>query len=119
MRSQLLTVLGLMLVFVGSGAAQSPASIPLGLKGLKPHEIVDRVLDERERLQLSEDQVTRLEAWHIAVLDERHRFEHEGGKPHQTRHVPMISRQAAFDSTIVVLTAPQRERLATLYTVRP
>lgn len=119
MRSRFLPLLGLVLFFTVPGAAQAPGPVPPGLKGLKPHEIVDRVLDERDRLQLSEAQITRLETWHVAVLDERHRFEHQGGKPHETRHVAMINQQTAFDSTVAVLTPAQRETLATLFARRP
>lgn len=120
MRFYLLTVVGLSLIVAASAAAQASAPIPPGLKDYKPHQIVERILDKKVDLALSEDQVTRLTAFHERVADEPHRFKHDPTKkPHDVTHVPMISAQQAFDSTSALLTAQQREKLPTLFGKRP
>jgi len=95
-------------------------TIPPGLAKLKPHEIVEQVLNKKADLSLSDDQVTRLTAWHERVADEPHRFKHDPTRrTHDVTHVPMIRRQAAFDSTAAILTLGQRERLAILFASHP
>lgn len=95
-------------------------TIPPGLSGRKPHEIVEQVLNKKSDLALSEDQVARLTAWHEQVADEPHRFKHDPTrKPHDVTHVPMVGRQEAFDSTIAILTAAQRQKLGSLFANRP
>lgn len=115
-----LPLLGLLLAVATSGAGQSPTPIPAGLKGAKPYEVVEQVLNKRTELALSDDQVLRLTTWHERVADEPHRFKHDPTKkPHDVTHVPMIGRQEAFDSTVAILNPAQRAQLATLFAKRP
>jgi ATP-dependent Clp protease ATP-binding subunit ClpA len=95
-------------------------TIPPGLSGHKPHEIIEQVLNKKADLALSEDQVARLTAWHEQVADEPHRFKHDPTKkPHDVTHVPMIGRQEAFDTTVAILTPAQRQQLGSLFAKRP
>lgn len=92
------------------------AGMPPGLRDLKPHELVEHVLNEKTALGLSTIQVTQLTDWHETVADEPHRFKHDRStKPQSTRHLAMIGREAAFDSTIALLTPAQGAQLATLF----
>lgn len=120
MRFRLLAILGLLVGYAAPATGQASPTIPPGLKGLKPHEVVEQVLNKKADLALSDDQVTRLTAWHERVADEPHRFKHDPTrKPHDVTHVPMISRRAAFDGTVAILTPAQREQLGTLFAKRP
>ena len=120
MRSRFLAALGLTLLLATPAGAQAQAKIPPGLDGLKPHEVVEQVLNKKVDLALSDDQVSKLTALHERVADEPHRFKHDPTKkPHDVTHVPMISRQTAFDSTIAVLTPAQRDKLTSLFAKRP
>ena len=120
MRFRRLAVLGLTLLAATPVAAQASAKIPPGLKDYKPHQIVERVLDKKVDLALSGDQVTNLTALHERVADEPHRFKHDPTKkPHEVTHVPMISAQQAFDSTMALLTPEQRAKVTTLFGKRP
>lgn len=95
-------------------------TIPPGLANLKPHEIVEQVLNRKADLSLSDEQVARLTAWHERVADEPHRFKHDPTRrTHDVTHVPMLRRQAAFDSTVAILTLGQREQLASLFARQP
>ncbi len=119
MTSRSLMLCGLFLAAVPA-AAQGPTPIPPGLASAKPHEVVERVLNKRADLALSEPQVVQLTAWHELVADEPHRFKHDRtNKPQSTRHLPMIGRQTAFDSTAAILTPSQRSQLATLFAGMP
>lgn len=82
--------------------------IPAGLRAGKPHEVVERILRERGKLGLSEAQVAELESLHVLIRDEKHQYAHRGGKPHQTRHQRMITRQQAFADALAVLSPEQR-----------
>jgi hypothetical protein len=82
--------------------------VPAALQGLKPHVIVERVLAERERLALSDDQARQLDELHVMIRDEKHRYTHEGGKPHQTTHQQMVTRSQAFADAMAILTPDQR-----------
>jgi hypothetical protein len=84
--------------------------VPAALQGLKPHVIVERVLAERERLALSGDQARQLEELHVMIRDEKHRYTHEGGKPHQTTHQQMVTRSQAFADAMAILTPDQRRQ---------
>lgn len=82
--------------------------VPAALQSVKPHVVVERVLAERERLALSGDQVRQLEELHLTIRDEKHRYAHEGGKPHQTTHQRMVTRSQAFADAMAILTPDQR-----------
>ena len=119
MRFHLFAVLGLTLFAAASATAQATHTIPPGLQGYKPHQIIERVLDKKVELALSGDQVTNLTALHERVADEPHRFKHDPTKKsHDVTHVPMISSRHVFDSTMAILTPGQREKVATLFPKR-
>jgi hypothetical protein len=82
--------------------------VPAALQGLKPHVIVERVLAQRKQLALSDDQVRQLEELHLMIRDEKHRYTHQGGKPHLTTHQQMVTRSQAFGDAMAILTPDQR-----------
>jgi hypothetical protein len=88
------------------------SKVPSSLEGLKPHEIVQVFSAEAEALELSEDQMHDLQALHIAVRDEPHRYTRMGppGKAHQHQMMePMISKRRAYNDAMSRLTPEQRE----------
>lgn len=101
------------------GAARADLPLPAGLRSLRPHQVVQQIMARREALSLSDEQFARLDDLTIAIRGERHTFIHRGGKPHRTRHVPMTSRQEAFDRAVAVLTPEQQERLEGLFPAVP
>jgi hypothetical protein len=120
MSIRFLAILGLFAGYAAPAGPQTESAIPPWLKHLKPHEIVEQVLNKKAELGLSENQVTRLTVWHESVADEPHRFKHDPAKkPHDVTHVPMVSRQEAFDSTVAILTPAQRGKLAVLFGTIP
>jgi len=111
------TLIGLsaaLLVATSAGASAYPP-VPKALKELKPYQVVEQVMAQRVALQLSEQQVARLDQISRAVRTEKHRFAHLGGKPHTMRHRPMISRRKAFASAMAVLGPEQQERAQALF----
>jgi hypothetical protein len=82
--------------------------VPPALQDVKPHEIVERMLAERERLALGDDQVRELEELHVMIRDEKHRYAHRGGKPHETAHQQMVTRSQAFADALAILSPDQR-----------
>lgn len=88
------------------------SQVPSSLERLKPHEIVQVFSAEAEALELSESQMHDLEALHIAVRDEPHRYTRRGppGKTHQNQLMePMISKRRAYNDALSYLTAEQQE----------
>lgn len=88
------------------------SKVPPSLEGLKPHEIVQVFSAEAEALELSEDQMHDLQALHLAVRDEPHRYTRKGppGKAHQHQMMePMISKRRAYNDALSYLTAEQQE----------
>jgi len=107
------TMLGLtaaLLTGAASGFGATPPE-PEAFKSLKPHQVLEQFLARRDQLKLTDQQVARLDALHLTVLNEKHQFTHRGGKPHRTRHVRMISRREAFGRAVAVLTPEQQERI--------
>ncbi len=100
-------------------AARTDVPVPAGLRSLRPHQVVEQIMARREALSLSDEQFARLDDLTIAIRGEKHGFIHRGGKPHRTRHVPMISRQEAFDRATAVLTPDQQARLGWLFPGAP
>ena len=100
-------------------AARADLPVPAGLRSLRPHQVVERIMARREALSLSDAQFARLDDLTIAIRGEKHSFIHRGGKPHRTRHLPMISRQEAFDRAAAVLTPDQQVRLGWLFPGAP
>ena len=88
------------------------SQVPSSLEGLKPHEIVQAFSAEAEALELSEDQMHDLQALHLAVRDERHRYTSRtpAGKAHRYQMMePMISKRRAYNDAMSYLTPEQRE----------
>jgi Spy/CpxP family protein refolding chaperone len=102
----------------GTARAQAQ-NAPEGLESLKPHEVVEQVLNFRDRLALTDEQIVKLNELHITVRDERHQYSHGGGKPHITKHQAMITRGQAYADAMAILTPAQREQAITLLTTLP
>jgi len=109
----LITLSAAVLLAVPAGAVSPP--VPPGLTSLKPYQIVEQIMVQREVLSLTADQFVRLDAISVAVRAEKHRWVHRGGKPHLTRHVTMISRPQAFAQAMAVLTINQQRLLTSLF----
>jgi Spy/CpxP family protein refolding chaperone len=102
------------------GVARAQAqNAPTELKSLKPHEVVEQVLNFRDRLALTDEQVAQLNELHITVRDEKHQYSHTGGKPHVTTHQAMITRGQAYADAMAILTPEQREQAVSLLTTLP
>ena len=90
-------------------------AVPPSLDALKPHEIVEAFVAERESLGLSEQQVRDLTALHIAVRDEAHRYTrkaHGAKGPEHMMMEPMITKRRAYNDALSYLTADQQARAA-------
>ena len=96
------TVLGLTAVLlVGTAvAARADGPVPPAFKSLRPYQVVEQIMAQREVLSLTDRQFARLDDLTIAIRTEQHSFTHQGGKPHNTQHVPMITRQQAYDEAL-------------------
>src|SRR5687767_2355316 len=70
--------------------------LPARFQSVKPHRIVEEILRERKKLGLSEAQTKQLDELHVMIRDEKHRYSHNGGKPHKTEHQQMVTREQAF-----------------------
>jgi hypothetical protein len=94
------------------------SKVPASLGGLKPHEIVQAFAAEAAALELGQNQVEDLEALHVAVRDESHRYTMRGapGKAHMNRVMePMISRRRAYNDALSYLTPDQQGRAFKLF----
>ena len=110
------TVIGLAAVLLATAAtARAELPVPASFSSLKPYQVVELLMAEREVLGITDQQFTALDQVSLEIRNERHQFVHRGGKPHRTRHVPMISRQQAFDRALALLTPAQQERVQYLY----
>jgi len=88
------------------------ATVPASLESLKPHQIVQVFVLERQALALTDDQVKELDAMHIAIRDEPHRYTartHGAKGPRHLMMEPMISKRRAYNDALSVLTPDQRE----------
>ena len=85
--------------------------VPPALDGFKPHEIVQVVAAEREKLKLTAEQVAQLDSLHVAVRDEPHKYvkgQHgPKGPPHKMME-PMISQRRAYNDALSYLTKDQQ-----------
>ena len=99
-------------------APEGQGSAP-NLGGLQPHEVPQQVLSLRGELGLTDEQVSELNELHVAIRDERHRYSHSGGKPHNTVHQAMITREQAYVDAMAVLTPEQRPKAIELLTTLP
>jgi len=102
----------LLAVLAVPGAAQD--AVPASLDDLKPHEVVEAVVSEAQSLALTGEQTRRLDSLHLAVRDERHKWERlPNRKAHQRfRMKPMVSARKAYSGAMGILTPPQRARVA-------
>ena len=102
-----------LLAVVIQSPAQAQRPVPQSLESYKPHEIVEAVISEGGTLELTGDQVQRLNDLHVSVRDERHRWaEAPGNKAHHAvRMEPMMSQQRAYTDALAILTPWQRSRL--------
>lgn len=113
------TVLGLTaaLLLGVTAIARADGPVPQALRSLKPYRVVEQIMAQREVLSLTDQQFARLDDLTIAIRTEKHSFTHQGGKPHNTQHVPMITRQQAYDEALAVLTPEQQARLESMYLI--
>jgi hypothetical protein len=103
---------------ISAPAAAAQNEVPAALRDLKPHQIVEAVMAEREALGLTIVQERKLDSMHLAIRSETHRYRTtpSPGKAHRnTRMQPMISDQKAFDEALAVLTPEQRGRAITRF----
>src|SRR5512143_1669592 len=107
------SVLGLAtaLLIAAAVPARADGPVPRAFKGLKAYQIVEQVMAQRELLSLTDEQFARLDDLSTAIRTEKHRFTHQGGKPHFTQHVPMTTQQEAYDRALAILTPDQRVRV--------
>ena len=110
------TVLGLAaaLLLTATTTARADGPVPQTLRGLKPHQVVEQVMAQREMLSLTDEQFARLDDLSIAIGTEKHSFTHQGGKPHSTQHVPMVIRRQAYEQAMAILTPDQQARFEAL-----
>jgi Spy/CpxP family protein refolding chaperone len=113
------TVFGLTAALLLGATASAPADgpVPQALRSFKPYQVVEQIMVQREVLSLTDQQFARLDDLTIAIRTEKHSFTHQGGKPHSTQHVPMITRQQAYDEALAVLTPDQQAQLESLYLI--
>jgi len=111
------TILGLTAVLLAGATtvASADGPVPQTFRSLKPYQVVEQIMALHEVLSLSDEQFARLDDLSIAIRTEKHRFTHKGGKPHETRHVPMVTRQQAYDKALAVLTPDQQARMEALF----
>lgn len=109
------TLLGLAALLLATAApARADGPVPRSLKNLKPYQVVEQVMAQRQVLGLTDQQFNRLDDLSTAIGTEKHRFTHQGGKPHVTQHVTMITRQQAYDRAMAILSPDQRTRFEAL-----
>lgn len=90
-------------------------AVPTSLQDLKPHEIVEAFMAERGKLGLSAEQVRDLEALHVAVRDEPHRYTrkaHGARGPEHMMMEPMTTKRRAYNDALSYLTGEQQDRAA-------
>lgn len=111
------TILGVaaFLLAGATTAARADGPVPQTFRSLKPYQVVEQIMALREVLSLSDEQFGRLDDLSIAIRTEKHRWTHEAGKPHFVQHVPMVTRQQAYDKVLAVLTPEQQARIEALF----
>ena len=95
--------------------ARAEGPVPLALKSFKPYQVVEQIMAQRQVLSLTDVQFVRLDDLSQAIRNEKHRFTHQGGKPHITQHLPMVTQQQAYDRALAILTPDQQARLEALF----
>ena len=111
------SVIGLTAVLLTSavGVSRAGPPVPAAFKSLKPYQVIEQIMVQREWLSITDPQFGTLDSISLVVRNEKHQFAHQGGKPHNTQHVPMISRGKAFAMALAVLTPEQQERVRYLF----
>lgn len=99
----------LLLALSTPAAAQS--DVPAALRSLKPHQIIEAVMAERERSAFTDTQVQWLDSLHTAIRKEPHRYEGPAPGIYQYRMRPMVSRSRAYADAISILTPEQRAQV--------
>ncbi len=102
-------------LLLSTAAARADGPVPKTLRSLKPYQVVEQIMAAREILSLTDEQFARLDDLSVAIRTEKHRFTHQGGKPHVTQHVPMVTQQEAYDKALAVLTPDQQARFEVLF----
>jgi hypothetical protein len=93
-------------------------TVPPSLEGLDPHRIVEAVTAERDALRLTREQVRDLDALHVAVRDEPHRYRADAHGPKGKKHLmmePMISQRRAYNDALSYLTSDQQKAADRLF----
>jgi Spy/CpxP family protein refolding chaperone len=113
------SVLGLTaaLLLTATATARADGPAPQAFRSLKPYQVVEQIMAQKEVLSLTDQQFAQLDDLSIAIRTEKHTYTHQGGKPHNTQHVPMVTRQQAYDQALAVLTPEQQGRLESLYQI--
>jgi hypothetical protein len=111
------TVLGLTAVLLTGTTALAHAAgpVPQAFRGLKSHQVVEQIMAQRQVLSLTDEQFARLDDLSIAIRTEKHQFTHQGGKPHVTQHVSMVSRSKAYAMALAILEPDQQGTLQALF----
>lgn len=113
------TVLGLTAVLLAAGAtsARADGPAPQALRSLKPYQVVEQIMAQRQVLSLTDEQFARLDDLSVAIRTEKHRFTHRGGKPHVTQHLAMVSQSQAYEQALAILDPAQQATLQALFLV--
>ncbi|MEO8636085.1 MAG: hypothetical protein ABI587_12480 [Gemmatimonadales bacterium] len=111
------TVLGLTaaLLLAASTPARADGPVPRAFQSLKPHQVVEQIMAQKELLNLTEVQFALLDNLSFAIRNEKHSYTHQGGKHHNTQHIPMITQRQAYEQALAVLTPDQQARLEALF----
>ncbi len=86
-------------------------AVPPSFEDLKPHEIVEVFVSESVTLGLSAQQIRDLDALHVAIRDEPHRYTRQAHGPKGPEHMmmePMISQRRAYNDALSYLTPGQQ-----------
>ena len=111
------TVLGLTAVLLAAAAtsARADGPVPQSLRSFKPYQVVEQIMAQRQVLSLTDEQFARLDDLSVAIRTEKHRFTHQGGKPHVTQHLSMVSRSQAYEKALAILNPDQQATLQALF----
>jgi len=111
------TVLGLTAVLLAAAAtsARADGPVPQALRNYKPYQVVEQIMAQRQVLGLTDAQFARLDDLSVAIRTEKHRFTHQGGKPHVTKHVRMVNQSQAYERALAILDPAQQATLQALF----
>ena len=111
------TVFGLTAVLLAGAitVARADGPVPKTLQSLNPYQVVEQVMAFQEVLGPRHEQFARPDDLTPDLQTEKHRWTHEGGKPHVSKHMPMVTTQQAYDQALEILTPDQQARLEALF----